>query len=279
MRGMALGFLWLLAGPLSASTDAAEAAFREAVSKLPYQPGERLVYKVKWGIFTVGEVTLEVAGPAQIDGRLALHYTFSARTTGIAEQIFRVRDVVHSYFDPVEQEALLYLKEQQEGDDIRSIVVAFDHENGTATYSNFGVPKEPVAIPDGTHCPLSILYASRLVPHEGNRVTTVELTNGSRVMAIGFPVRREQDVQVGAGRFATHRIDAEISNGDGDFAEGSDSYARLWLTDDASRVPVMFETRLKAGTFRAKLESKEVLPQAADAWAAFTSGPTSRLDG
>ena len=53
-------------------------SFRNATAdekNIPFRPGEKLVYEIKWEFITAAEAILEVASPKTVDGVQSLHST------------------------------------------------------------------------------------------------------------------------------------------------------------------------------------------------------------
>ena len=70
-------FLFLFLGPYCVG-------FGEE-SSLPFVPGERLHYKIKWGLIPVGRATLEVAPSEEVNGTLCHKFVLSVRTNEFAD--------------------------------------------------------------------------------------------------------------------------------------------------------------------------------------------------
>ena len=66
---------------------------------IPYQPGEKVVYVIKYGFITSGYSSLELKRDT-FRGKELYHSIFTAQTVGIADAIFRIKDVYESYFNP-----------------------------------------------------------------------------------------------------------------------------------------------------------------------------------
>ena len=66
---------------------------------ISYRPGEKVTYTIHYGIITAGNATLELKRDT-LNGKEVWHSKLEARTTGIADAIFKVMDIYESYIDP-----------------------------------------------------------------------------------------------------------------------------------------------------------------------------------
>jgi hypothetical protein len=66
---------------------------------IPYQPGEKAVFTIKYGFITSGVSSFELKRDT-FRGRDLYHSVFTAHTVGLADAIFKIRDIYESYFDP-----------------------------------------------------------------------------------------------------------------------------------------------------------------------------------
>jgi len=92
----------------------------------PYQVGEKVGYIIHYGLINGGVATLELKKDT-FAGKEYLHSVFTARTTGIADALFKVRDVYESYFDAKTELPVKSIRKIQEGKYKRYNMVLFDH--------------------------------------------------------------------------------------------------------------------------------------------------------
>ena len=98
-------------------------------SKIPFEPGERLEYSMKWGFIPVGHATLEVL-PKRMEGNESCYVlSFSVRTNAFADKIYKVRTEIESVVNSTFTRSVSYSKRQREGSTQRDIEVKFDYQN------------------------------------------------------------------------------------------------------------------------------------------------------
>jgi hypothetical protein len=93
----------------------------------PYKSGEKVNYLVHYGLINGGVATFELYRDT-LEGKEILHSIFSAKTTGVADAIFKVRDVYESFMDPKTELPVKSIRNIQEGRYRRYNEVMFDHK-------------------------------------------------------------------------------------------------------------------------------------------------------
>ncbi len=90
-----------------------------------YQPGEKVDYIIHYGVINGGMGTLDIKRDT-IAGREVWHATINARTTGVADAVFRVRDAYESFMNPLTELPVKSIRNINEGRYHRYNVVLFD---------------------------------------------------------------------------------------------------------------------------------------------------------
>src|SRR6266478_5312367 len=84
-----------------------------------YQPafreGEDLTFAIRWGVVTGGYATLSVPSIDLIGGQPAYHILSEARSTGMVEAFYKVRDRNEAWMDATSPRSLRYSKKIHEG--------------------------------------------------------------------------------------------------------------------------------------------------------------------
>ena len=79
-----------------------------------YKPGEKASYAIHYGVITGGVGSLEVKSDT-LGGKEVWHAKFSARTTGIADAIFKVIDIYEVDIDPKTELPVRSIRNVHEG--------------------------------------------------------------------------------------------------------------------------------------------------------------------
>ena len=236
---------WALATALAATALAASAG-RAPAAELARLAGERLEYRVRWGVVTVAKATLEVeAAPA---GAVLLRAT--ARTRGWIDPLYPVRDLVESTVQAATLAPSRFHKRTKEGHgQPRQVDVEFDREARVARYVRDGEAREPFPLPAEFHDPLSCLYAYRALAPGAGGLVALEVTDGKRLVAGEFREVGRERLRTPAGTLATVIVEPTIEGLGGVFRKSRKNELRIWFTDDARRVPVRFYTEVAVGSF------------------------------
>jgi hypothetical protein len=88
--------------------------------------GEKLIYKLYWGIIPVGALELSSEWVEE-EGKKLLAIRAVARTTSIVAKIYPVEDFIESIIDPVSFLPLRYTQRLKEGRHLRDDKIRFDH--------------------------------------------------------------------------------------------------------------------------------------------------------
>ncbi len=221
--------------------------------EMPFEPGEKLTFNLRWGVFSAGTAVLEVHPMKDIDGEEVHHFSLTVRTNAFVDRIYKVRDRIDAYAGGAMEGSTLYKKKQREGRHERDIVVTFDREGGYAQYSNFGKEDEPIEIEPRTFDPLSVFYAFRMMPIEENSRVELYVSDGRTLQLGEGRVGGRETVRVPAGEFDAVLVEPDMRDVGGVFEESDDATLRIWISDDERRIPVRLSSKVAVGSFYADL--------------------------
>ena len=220
---------------------------------LPFSPGEKLTFELKWGIIPAGDVVLEVLPIETMDGIESYHFSMTVKSTPFIDVFYKVRERVDSYVDLDMTHSLFYTKKQHEGRHKRDVIVNFDWAKNEASYSNYGKKRKPIAILPGSFDPLSVLYSYRLFELQENSEIEIPVTDGKKsVIGIGRVIKRET-VELSSGTYDTFLIEPDLKHIGGVFKKSKDAKIKLWVTADSRRIPVKIMSKVMIGSFTGEL--------------------------
>src|SRR5512139_99453 len=93
--------------------------------RIPFAPGEKLFFVVRWAFIPAAEGVLEILPMETIDGRKCYHFTMTSRTYEFVDAFYKVRDFIEGFADESMTHSILY-KKTQDGKRKRRITVNFD---------------------------------------------------------------------------------------------------------------------------------------------------------
>lgn len=232
---------------------------------LPFQPGERLCYVLKWELLPVGEAVLEVLPMKEMAGEAVLYFALTATSYPLIDPFFKVRDRVEAFADAGMTRSLLYRKDQHEGRTRRRVEVRFDWERREARFTNFGRQREPIPVAPGTFDPLAAFYFSRLFDLETHRLIERPVSDGKRCVIGRLRVVQRETITVGGRVHDTFLVMPEMTHIRGVFEKSQKAGIRLWVSADHRRIPLKIESRVAIGRFVAELVSDAAAPGTAAA--------------
>ena len=212
--------------------------------------GEKLKFKVYYGLINGGTADLEVAPkPTKVNGRNTYYIKIYGKSTGMVDVMFRVKDQFESYLD---EEALIpwkATKNVKEGGYKAIDLVLFDHENGFAQ-SN---AKGKVEIAERTQDIASALYYARstdMTNSKAGDVFPVNFYMDGKNYNLRFKFVGRETLKTDIGTFKTLKVKPQLLEG----RVFKDSEAlTLWVTDDENKVPIRAESEIFVGAIKMDL--------------------------
>lgn len=225
--------------------------FADAFPKTTY---ERLKYELSWGPFTVGYATF-TAEQINQEWKLDLH----VQTTDWADTFYTVNTHMHSKVADSWERILAHTKRQQEGGTDRDIKLILNEENQTITYTNFGRPEPSIDWVDGVLDPLSALYKARRDFLKGKGIQTLTITDGKKNFEMPFDINFEEDeISTPYGDYEkTLLISPSTEDIGGVFKKSKNARLEVFLDPETGR-PIMLKSKVRVGSFKAKLMEVEV---------------------
>lgn len=169
---------------------------------------------------------------------------------------FRVDDRTVAWFDPASSCSLGIEKHLREGRAVRDQVVTFDPVAGIAIVDDPKIEQRRFEVGPCTLDVLSALFVLRARGVSEKEPLLLPLfDNGKRyVLRVDWRGRELLNLPPPFGRSTpTIVVEPQLAEGTGLFVK--QGRLRIWLTDDARRVPVRLRTRVAIGSVAGDLES------------------------
>jgi hypothetical protein len=203
---------------------------------LPFAPGEESVFRASGFLGGLGTATLRVDGATE-DGAAAYLLTFAFRGRfGPA----RLEDHTRSWVEPQGFRALRYAKRERSPLTRKDVDVRFDADGGrwTSAQGTGGAltTREPLD-------ELSFLFYLRTIPLEDGARFTVRRHYDAARNPVDVRVMGRERLRVQAGEFATVSVEIRVRDPDRYRSSDGTGVIRIWMTDDARRIPVRIESR------------------------------------
>jgi hypothetical protein len=225
---------------------------------LPFAPGERLSYELRWTVVPAGRAMLEVLPMASVGGEQAYHFRLTVTSNAFVDLFFKVRDRIDSYVNLGVTHSLRYLKKQQEGEHRRNIRVEFDWaagnaENAGVAHHNNGTKQRSTALPPGAFDPLSAFYYVRTLAFKENDVLKRPVSDGRTCIMGRARIVKRQVIALPDHSYDTYLLEPSMEKIGGVFEKEKGAKIKLWVTADHRHIPVKIASKVSIGSFVGEL--------------------------
>lgn len=212
--------------------------------------GEKLKYKVYYGIINGGIAEFEVANkPVKVNNRDSYHIKVFGKSTGIVDAMFKVKDQFESYVDVDAIIPWKATKNVREGNYKSIDVVLFDHTEGVASSSLKG----KLEVAEATQDIASAIYYARttnMTNAQPGDVFPVNFYMDGKNYALRFKFVKRETIKTDLGTFKTLKVKPQLL--EGRVFKDSDALT-LWVTDDENKVPIRAESEIFVGSIKMDL--------------------------
>lgn len=226
-----------------------------------YKPGEKITYAIHYGLIQGGVASLELKTDT-FRGKEVWHSVLIGKTVGVADAVFKVKDIYESYMDPVTGLPVFSIRNIQEGRYRKYNEVIFDHttrsDSAILTSDLTGVH---ITQP-GIHDILSCFYFFRnyhLPYHksfkEGEVITIVTWFTDEL-----YPIRLKyvgtDEVRTRAGKIRCLKFNPVTEVGR---LFKTEEDVTIWFSADKNYLPVKIRFNIFVGAFSCELTGVEGL--------------------
>ena len=228
----------------------------------PYAAGEKASYTLHYGIINGGIATLELRKDT-FAGLDVLHSSFLVQTTGMADALYKVKDVFESYINPKTELPLKSVRNIREGKYRKFNVVLFDHKSRadssvlTSNLSGIHVTQQ------GMHDILSCIYyfrknfLARGYPFKDGEMVTIMTWFNDKLYPIQLKYMGLDDVKTKAGTIKCYKFNPVTEKGK--LFELNEDVS-LWFSADRNNIPVKVRLKkFKVGAITVELNVYERL--------------------
>jgi len=223
---------------------------------LPFHPGEKLTFQVKWSFLPAGEAVLEILPIETIQGITSYHFVMIAKTYPFIDLFYKVRDRIDAFTDIEMTHSILY-KKKKKGKSNKKVVVTFNWEKQTTQYSNQGKKAKPIVIKPGSFDPLSVFYAFRLYDLKVGTKLQIPVTDGKKCVEGEATVIKREKITVANRTYDTFLVEPDLKHIGGVFEKSKKAKLEIWVTADTQKIPVKMRSKVIVGSFVAELISAE----------------------
>ena len=220
-----------------------------AAPRNPFVPGERLSYDVSWADFIVaGELTIETDQRRTFDGIDGYRVTAQARTVGLVNGLFKVDDVYESFINSATLQPFRAEKRSRHGKKRTRSSVSMDRDKRTAQLDG----GRTLEITEDTYDLAALIFAIRGMDLTIGKTRTLNVLEDEKLYTIKLQPEAREKVATRAGSYDTVKIATSRVKG----RENDKLYnLRIYVTNDALRLPVLITAEPSWGAVRVELTS------------------------
>ena len=219
-----------------------------------FKVGERLTYALRWGVVTAGTAVMEIAERQMLAGRPVVKLVHTARSNEFISTFYPVNNRVESLLDEEAGYPRHLLFKRREGRRKNDIEVIFDQAEHRATVTKDG-HTETMEVPPGVQDTLSVLYFARTLPALAvGSSTIIHVNHDKKNYRLELRIEGTERLKGPLGEFDTTRILAVMPFRGLFLNEGN---IRVWVTNDAARIPVLMKAKVIIGSVSATLTKVE----------------------
>ncbi|MCK9329205.1 MAG: DUF3108 domain-containing protein [Candidatus Cloacimonetes bacterium] len=236
-----------------------------------FQDGERLSYDIKYGIISAGEAVLNanildakkdndslIVDPFALHKRW--HITSIARTNSFFDNIFKVRDKIESVSILDSMFSLRFEKNMREGKYRQHRIHQNYPDLNMSIYTRYSRSQKKyinqrMDIPDKTFDLLSAFYKVRTMDLTPGKTYKINITaDGKNYVALVI-VHRIETIETIFGDKTECLVLEPALQGESLFKQTGEIF--IWLTNDNNKIPVLLQSKVIFGNFKAILNKAE----------------------
>lgn len=226
-----------------------------------YMPGEKVNFEIHYGVVQGGIATLEL-NTDTLNGKEVWHSVLLGKTTGMADAIFKVKDIYESYIEPESGLPVLSIRNIREGRYTKYNEVIFDHysrsDSAILTSDLTGVHITEKGIHDILSC-FYFLRNHHLQNYAGLKkgdMITIMTWFTDELYPIRLRYLGTYDIKTKVGRMKCLKFNPVTEVGR---LFKTEDDVTFWFTADKNFLPVRIRFEIFVGAFVAEIVSYEGL--------------------
>lgn len=217
-------------------------------SELPYKSGEQLIYSMYYGFINGGSAGLYVR-ESVINGKKVFHAKALARTEGLTDKLYKVRDVYESYFDIETGLPVKSVRDIREADYRKYNEVEFFHKQNKV-HSKLEGEK---VVPENIFDMLSGFYFARKELFDNlNKEQIVEINTyfDDEVYPLKIRYKGIEVIETAFGNLRCLKFMPVVEPGR---VFDTEDDLEIWISDDKNKIPVRVQLNLFIGSAKCEL--------------------------
>ncbi len=218
------------------------------MEKNNFVPGERLVFQVYYGPLNAGRVDAFLRLDT-IRGKQVYYAEAIAKTTGLADKLYKIRDMYAGYFDPETLLPLKSIRDIREGNYRKYNIVEYYHDSLKAVSTESGEQEIPGNIRDM----VAVFYYVRTIRFDTMKYDDIIKINtffDDELFPFDMRFRGRETIRTRGGTFNCIKLVPFVEPGR-IFRKEDDMI--LWFSDDGNVVPIRGKFDLIVGSIKCDL--------------------------
>lgn len=213
-----------------------------------FQGGEKLKFILYYGPFDGGVVEAEL-NVVKFKGKEAFHSKMKAKTVGITDKLFKVRDEYQAIFDPVTLLPYKSIRDISEGKYKKNNVVYYYHDKNFV----INVKKDTFQVPSDVRDMVTVFHYIRNLDYKSFEDGHIIRTNtffDNEIFPFDMRYRGTEQVNTRMGTFDCIKLVPFVEPGR---IFNKEDDMTVWLSNDFNRVPIRVKFNLKVGSVKCDL--------------------------
>lgn len=221
-----------------------------------FAPGERLKYKLHFGLIDAGIAELNVNKTGKtVKGRELLHIVCEGKSVGAFDLFYKVRDVYETYIDKSGVFPWVFVRRVDEG--------GFKFSQDYTFYQNKKVVDngkgKQFNVPENIQDMISAFYYGRTLDLSNvklNQVFNIQVFVDDEIHNLGVKYKGEEVVKLRKGTYRCYKFQPIVIKGR-IFKKEDD--LTVYITKDANKIPVLVKAEVMFGSVKMELTEYEGL--------------------
>lgn len=224
-------------------------SFKKVQNKA-FKPGEKLIYRLTYGVFDAGEATLTVSETEKtVAGRKLWRVRGVGKTISAFEWFYKVNDLYESYVDAEAMMPWMFVRRVDEGGfKINQDYTFFQHKNKVETEEG-----KTYDVPDQVQDMISAFYFARTLDYDNAKVGdifTVNIFLDNELYPTKIKYLGKEVIRIRKGKFRCHKFAPVVIEGR---TFNSSEDLTVWVSDDENKIPILAKANIKVGSLKMHL--------------------------
>jgi hypothetical protein len=222
----------------------------------PFEGGEKEVYRASWnGLVSVATAEISTV-PTIIDGKKVYRVQVEAKSSGMLDFIWKMRDTITSTFDAKALSPARFTFSQRENSKVIDTEARLDHTRKRWAVNRQQAGKRPNIYEfdaQNTLDPITAVYLARSVDFKVGDRLYFRIFGGRYQYLLELLVEKKEPIELTAGKIEAYRIVPRIQNlTKNGYAERLNE-ATIWISADERRLPVRLSSKIAFGSVHLEL--------------------------